>query len=140
MIQHGLTREEFEATRDYLMNNVYVMTARQDQQLGYAMDSQWYGIGEYTDTVRTNLKALTVEQVNAAIKRHLSARDLSVVFVTKDAAALKQALVSDALSSIKDDGEKPPDLLAEDKVIGAMKLNIAADQVRITPIGEVFAK
>jgi zinc protease len=140
MIEHGLTRDEFEATRDYLMNNVYVMTARQDQQLGYALDSQWYGIGEYTDTVRTNLRALTVEQVNAAIKRHLSARDLSVVCITKDAAALKQALVSDAPSPIKYDGEKPPELLAEDKVIGAMKLNIAADKVRITPITEVFAK
>ena len=90
--------------------------------------------------MRKQLQALTVEQVNAAIKRHLSARDLSVVFITKDAAALKQALVTDAFSPIKYDGEKPPDLLAEDKVIGAMKLNIAADKVRITPVAEVFAK
>ena len=34
------------------MNNVYVMTARQDQQLGYALDSQWYGIGEFTAYMR----------------------------------------------------------------------------------------
>ena len=140
LIQNGLTREQFEATRDYLMNNVYVMTARQDQQLGYALDSQWYGIGEYTDTVRKGLRSLSVEQVNAAIKKHLSARDLSVVYITKDAAALKQALVSDAFSPIKYDGEKPAELLAEDKVIGAMKLNIPAARVRVTPIGDVFAK
>ncbi len=140
LIQNGLSAEEFETTRDYLMNNVYVMTARQDQQLGYALDSQWYGTGEFTDTLRRQLRELTLQQVNAAIKRHLSARDLSVVFITKDATALKQALVTDALSPIKYDGEKPPDLLAEDKVIGAMKLNIAADKVRITPVGEVFAK
>ena len=36
--------------------------------------------------MRKQLQALTLEQVNAAIKRHLSARDLSVVFITKDAA------------------------------------------------------
>jgi zinc protease len=140
LIQNGLTGEQFETTRGYLMNNVYVMTARQDQQLGYALDSQWYGTGEFTDALRKQLQGLNVQQVNAAIKRHLSARDLSVVFITKDAPGLKQALVTDVFSPIKYDGEKPPELLAEDKVIGAMKLNIAPDKVRITPVGEVFAK
>ena len=140
LIQNGLTKADFEATRDYLMNNVYVMTARQDQQLGYALDSQWYGIGEFTDTVRKGLQALTVEQVNAAIKRHLTAQDLSIVIITKDAAGLKQALVSDAVSTIKYDGDKPKALLDEDRAIGARKLNIAAEKVRITPIAEVFAR
>lgn len=140
LVRNGLTPEQFESTRDYLMNNVYVMTARQDQQLGYALDSQWYGTGEFTATMRTALQALTVDKVNAAIKRHLTARDLSVVITTKDAAGLKQALVADAFSPIKYDGTKPAELLAEDKVIGGMKLNIAADKVQITPIAEVFAK
>ena len=106
------------------MNNVYVMTARQDQQLGYALDSQWYGIGEFTGFMRKALQKLTRDEVNAAVKRHLDARNLSVVFVTKDAAGLKQALASDAFSPIRYDGEKPADVLAEDKVIGAMKLRI----------------
>jgi zinc protease len=140
LVQGGLTTQQFETTRDYLMSNVYVMTARQDQQLGYALDSQWYGIGEFTATLRKGLQALTLDQVNAAIKRHLSARNLSVVIITKDAAALRQALISDAFSAIKYDGEKPPELLAEDKTIGALKLNIAADKAKITPIAEVFAK
>ena len=78
--------------------------------------------------------------MNAAIKRHLTAKDLSVVCVTKDAAGLKQALVSDAFSPIKYDGDKPTDLLAQDKVIGALKLGIAPDRVTITPIAAVFAK
>jgi zinc protease len=140
LIQNGLTKQDFESTRDYLMNNVYVMTARQDQQLGYALDSQWYGIGEFTDTVRKGLQALTVEQVNAAIKRHLTAQDLSIVIITKDAAGLKDALVSDAVSAIKYDGEKPKALLDEDRAIGARKLNIAPGKVRITHVAEVFAK
>ena len=57
LIQNGLSAEEFETTRDYLMNNVYVMTARQDQQLGYALDSQWYGIGEFTDYMRKRCRS-----------------------------------------------------------------------------------
>ena len=31
------------------MKNVFLMTATQNQQLGYALDSKWYGTGEYTD-------------------------------------------------------------------------------------------
>jgi len=140
LVRNGLTREEFEATRDYLMKSVYVMTARQDEQLGYALDSRWYGIGEFTAYMRDALQKLTVEDVNRAIARHLSADRLSIVVVTKDAAALKQALVSDASSSIKYDGEKPAALLEEDKSVGALKLNVTADRVRVTPIADVFAR
>jgi zinc protease len=140
LIRNGLTREQFETTRDYLLSNVYVMTAEQDQQLGYALDSAWYGIGEYTAFMRDGLRGLTLDDVNGAIKRHLSASDLSIVFITQDAAALKQALVADEPSSIKYDGEKPASLFDEDRVIGATKLHIAPDHVRITPIEEVFAQ
>jgi zinc protease len=139
LVRNGLTREQFEATRDYLMKNVYVMTARQDQQLGYALDSRWYNTPEFTAYMRDGLSKLTVEQVNRAIARHLNAENLSVVIVAKDAAGLKQALVSDAPSSIKYEGEKPSELLEEDKVVGALKLGIKAENVTITPIGEVFS-
>jgi zinc protease len=139
LIEKGLTTEQFEETREYLMKNVYVMTARQGQQLGYALDSKWYGIGEFTSMMRDRLKALTVEQVNAAIKRHLSTKNLSIVIITKDAAGLKQALVADGPSTIKYDGEKPASLLAEDRQIGAMKLRVPAANVTITPINDVFA-
>jgi zinc protease len=126
LVRDGLTREEFEATRDYLMKSVYVMTARQDEQLGYALDSKWYGIGDFTPYMRDALSKLTLDDVNRAIKRHLSADRLSIVIVTKDAAALKQALVSDAFSPITYDGEKPAALLEQDKVVGALKLNLTA--------------
>jgi zinc protease len=126
-------------TRDYLLKNVFVMTARQDQQLGYALDSRWYGIPEFTSYMREGLQKLTLDQVNSAIKQHLQARNLSVVMITDDAEGLKKALVSDAFSPVKYDGQKPKALLDEDKAIGAMKLNIAAANITITPVEEVFA-
>ena len=88
LIENGLTQPDFEATRDYLMKNVYLMTATQDQQLGYALDSRWYGIPEYTGYMREQLAKLTLADVNAAIRRHLSGKDLQVVIVTKDAKQL----------------------------------------------------
>ncbi|HEY6066326.1 MAG TPA: pitrilysin family protein, partial [Thermoanaerobaculia bacterium] len=140
LVRDGMSKEDFERTRDYLMKNVYVMTATQNQQLGYALDSRWYGIGEFTGTMRDRLAKLTVDDVNRAIRKHLSARNLSVVIVTKDAKGLRDKLVADAFSPIRYEGEKPADLLAEDKVIGALKLAIPAEKVKITPVEEVFAK
>jgi zinc protease len=139
LISNGLTKEAFDVTRDYLMKNVYVMTARQDEQLGYALDSRWYGTAEFTAYMRDSLQRLTVEQVNAAITRHLTSDRLSIVIIAKDAQALKKALVADVFSPIQYDSEKPKELLDEDRVVGAMKLSIAAERVRITPIDEVFA-
>lgn len=140
MVDGGIGQADFETTRDYLLKNVFVMTATQDQQLGYALDSQWYGTPEFTTMMRDALAKLSAADVNAAIKKHLSTRNLSVVITTKDAAGLKQALVSDAFSPIKYDANKPQSLLDEDKQIGEMKLNIRPEAVRITPAAEVFAK
>jgi zinc protease len=138
LVKDGLSEADFQSTRNYLMKNVFLLTATQDQQLGYALDSDWYGIGEFTSSMRERLGRLTREDVNRAIRAHLSATDLAVVVITKDAEGLKQALVTDAFSPITYDGEKPADLLAEDKVIGARKLGIEAEAVRITPVDEVF--
>ena len=128
------------ATREYLMKNVFVMTATQNQQLGYALDSKWYGIPEYTAFMRGKLATLTRAEVNAAVRRHLSPRDLSVVIVTKDAKGLADKLVADEFSPIAYDAPKPKELMDEDKVIGARKLGIKPENVKITPVDDVFAR
>jgi zinc protease len=140
LISNGLSREDFERTRGYLMKNVFVMTATQNQQIGYALDSKWYGIGEFTSSMRERLGKLTLAEVNAAIRKHLSGKDLTVVIVTKDAEGLKKQLVSDEFSPIAYDAAKPSELLEEDKLIGALKLPIEPESVTITPVEQVFAK
>jgi zinc protease len=90
--------------------------------------------------MRAKLAKLTRADVNAAVKRHLQSKNLSIVAVTKDAEALKAALVADGFSAITYDGEKPKALLDEDKIVGALKLGIKAEAVTITPVEEVFAK
>jgi len=140
LITQGMSQADFEATREYLMKNVFIMTATQNQQLGYLLDSKWYGIGEYASTMRDRLANLTLADVNAAIRKHLSSKNLSVVIVAKDARGLAEKLVADGFSPITYDAPKPQAVLDEDKVIGALKLGIRAEDVRITPVDEVFAK
>lgn len=140
LVQNGMAQEDFDNTRQYLMKNVYVATSTQDQQLGYALDSWWYGIPEYTQYMRGLYAKLTRDDVNRAIRKYISPADMNVVIVTKDAEGLRDQLVSDAFSEIKYDAPKPPDIVEEDKVIGAYKLNIKPENVTITPVERVFEK
>ena len=140
LVANGLTAAEFETTRDYLMKNVFVMTATQDQQLGYALDSRWYGIPEYTAYMREKLSKLTLAEVNAAVRRHLSGEDLQVVVIAKDAKGLAQRLAAETAPPIQYDAPKPAGVLQEDQLIGAMKLGLRPESIRITPVDEVFAR
>lgn len=140
LIANGLTAEDFEATRDYLLKNVYLMTKTQDQQLGYALDSRWYGIGDFVTTMRERLAALTVDGVNAAIRRHLSGEKLTIVMVAKDAEGLRAELLGGAPSSLAYESPKPPEVLEEDAEAGALALGLSPDSVRITAVEDVFAR
>ena len=140
MVDKGLTKEEFDETRDYLMKNVFLMTSTQNQQIGYALDSQWYSIAEFTKFMRASLEKLSLDDVNKAIQKHLSAKNLSVVFIAKDAVGLKEKLVADAFSPIKYDAKASKELLDEDQIIGNFKLGIKAEAVLITPAEKVFAE
>ncbi len=139
LIQNGLSGEDFERTRDYLAKNVFVMTKTQDQQLGYALDSDWYGIPEFTKYIRDELAGLTAERVNEAVRRHLSWSNLQVVMIAADAEGLRQQLLSPEPATITYDGDKPEDLLAEDRVVGAYELGLTPERIRITNVEDVFA-
>ena len=140
LVKNGLTKAQFEMARGYLMKNVYVKTSNANQQIGYALDSEWYGIGEYSAHMRAALAKLTLADVNKAIRKHIRPKDMKIVMITKDAESLKEKLVSDEISTIKYESEKPKALLDEDKVIGAMKLGIRAENVHVVPAEEMFRK
>ena len=140
LVQQGMGREDFETTREYLSKNVFLMTARQEQQLGYALDSRFYGTGEFTKYMRDGLAKLTLEQVNEALRKHLQAKDVFVVAITKDAEGLRELLVTDQPSTMAYDGPKPQELLDEDARIGARKLAVRPEALTIVPVEDVFAR
>ena len=139
MIDNGLSQEDFDNTKNYVMKNVYLLTSTQSQRLGYALDSWWYGTPEYVDYMRGQYAKLTRAQVNAAIKKYLSTKNMNVVIITKDAEGLRDTLLKDGPSSLTYDSPKP-ELAEEDKVIGNYKLNLKPENVRIVNVEDVFGK
>jgi zinc protease len=140
LIDDGLARDQFEMTRDYLAKSVHVMLRTQDQQLGYALDSRWYGMGDFAETMCTRLEALEVDAVNAAVRRHLSWKDMGVVMVAANAAALREELLARAATRVVYDAPRPADVLEEDQRIGGRDLAIQRGAVTVTPVEDVFAR
>ena len=66
------------------------------------------------------LPKLTVDQVNAAVRKHLKTDGIKVAIVARDAAGLRELLTSGKPTPITYDTQgTPEDVLAEDKQIAA---------------------
>ena len=122
------------------MKHVFLLTATQNRELGDRLDAKWYGVPDFPTYMREALARVTLADVNAAVKRHLSGDNLQVVIVTKEAAKLRDVLLAGSPSTVKYDAPKPAAVLAEDKVIGALRLNLRPDAVTVTKVDDVFAR
>ena len=138
LINAGMTETDFEATRAYLYKFVSLLTDGQSRQLGYALDSQYYGIEDFSDYVRAGLEKLTLAHVNRTIRENLQTDDVQFVFVTGDAADLRARLVSNQPSPMQYGAEKAADLLEEDRKIADLALRFHSDSVNIVSVADVF--
>ena len=84
LVDHGLTREQFELSRTFLKKYSLHFAETTFARLGYAMDDRFYGIdGDgHLARFRKMMDELTLDDVNAAIKRHLQYRNLKIAIVT----------------------------------------------------------
>jgi zinc protease len=138
LVRDGMTKETFEATRDFLLKNINILTSTQDANLGYALDSRYYGIPNFNTYMRERLSRLTLQEVNDAIRRHLKSDRMRIVMVTKDAEGLREAIISNRPSPIKYNAPKPDEILAEDKVIQDYRITVKPEDVVIVPVERVF--
>ncbi|MBL8295209.1 MAG: insulinase family protein [Bryobacterales bacterium] len=137
-VKNGLTAEEFETTRSFLGKYINLLTKTKTAELGYAIDSRFYGIGEYNSYVKEGLAKLTVKQVNEAIQRHLKREDIQVVMVADKAGEWRERLLSSAPSPMKYNSPKPEDILTEDKKVQEFAVPVRAESIRIVPVDTVF--
>jgi Predicted Zn-dependent peptidases len=138
LVREGMSKEAFEATREFLIKYNNILTQTQDAQLGYALDSRYYNIPDYVTYMRDQLTKLTLEDVNNAIRKYLKSDAMRIVMITKDAAGLREAIVNNKPSPITYNSPKPKEITDEDKVIESYKINVKPEDVVIVPVGKVF--
>ena len=85
-----MDKEGFERTRSFLTNYVNLLTKTKRAELGYAIDSRYYGIPDYNTYIKNGLAKLTLEDVNRAVKKHIDARNIHVVMVADKGEDWKQ--------------------------------------------------
>jgi len=142
LIKNGMSKEDFEATRTFLRsyNKLYVQTP--ERQLGFLMDSRFYGLTDYIKEMDALLAKLTVTDVNNAIKKYLQTRNMFISIVTDDSEAptIKKVLEEGAVtpmsySNLVKEG-LPKEVLKEDDEIARYPLNVKS--VKIIDNKETF--
>jgi len=138
LIENGMSEKDFQATRNYLTNYAPQLVASQDQQLGYALDSEFYQTKEFVQYVRGQFAKLTLADVNRVIKENLQTDDIHYVFISGDGKDMKKRLLSEQVSPLKYNSEKPAELLVTDKVIESYKLKLPKTNVEVIAVDKVF--
>ncbi len=141
LVDNGMTESAFQLTRGFLHKYVLHYAPTTTERLGYAIDDAFYGIqGSHLETFHKLMKEITLEEVNAAIKKHWQYDNMQIAVITKDAKSLRDALVNDAPSPIVYPSPKPESIVEEDKAISMFPLGIKADAITIVPVEELFKK
>ena len=138
LVDEGMTPEDFEASREFLLNysKLYVQTA--SRRLGYHMDSAIYGAGYFIDEIQRQLQALTVDDVNTAIRRHLQYENLAIGIVTRDAAAFRDRLLAGEPTPPAYNTGVTEEIQAEDALIEGFELAVNPDRAQVVPVERMF--
>ena len=137
-VHDGLSQEDFDRTRNFLSKYVNVLTKTKRAELGYMLDSLYYGMPDYNAYIKDALAKMTREQVNGAIKRCLRADRVQIVAVSDDAAELKRKLTTGEPSPITYNSPKPAQIMEEDKIVQSWDLGLRPEDVSIVPVDTVF--
>lgn len=140
LVKNGLGKDDFEMTRKFLQKYVLHYAPNTDMRLGYALDDKYYGIKEpgHLQKFREMMAGVTIDAVNAAIKKYLSPENMVVVFVTENANDLKDKLVKNTSSPIVYQTPKPESVLKEDKFISEFQLKIKPENIKVVKVEDLF--
>ena len=137
-VKDGLTQEQFEKTRTFLISYSKLWAQTLDRRLGYQMDSEFYGTEYYLDRIEKELNKSTVGEVNRVIKQYISPRNLAIAVVADHADDLMSALQSNVPSPIKYAAPVPESIRQADKAIEILPLAINKSKSKVVPVGTLF--
>ncbi len=159
-VRKGLTEAQVAAAKNKARVLYLNLAETGSRLLHVRLDDAFYGQSEsgYLDHYLERLDAVTVEQVNSAIRTHLRAENLKYVVVTHsdqaeglakqisaDLAAAGKSLEEYQIANIEHEGKEVHaiapeklEILQKDAVWGSYRLGVPRDQIRIVPVDRIF--
>jgi zinc protease len=139
LVDDGMTDETLALTQQFLKNYTINWGNTITRRLAYAMDDKFYGLkGGYLAAIQPGLAGLDLAAVNQAIQNNLQYDNLYMVFITRDAEALKAKMLSGEATYITYAGEKSEEHMAEDGEIANFPIPAQADKFTIIDINDVY--
>jgi zinc protease len=142
LVTDGMSKKDFEITRQFLKSYVKLYTQTPSDQLGYLMDSKFYGRKDFLAEIDPLLAKLKVEDVNKAIKKYWQVNNMCITIITdeSEADALASSLLNNtespmSYSNLVKNGQ-PKEILQEDEVVAKYKLNVKS--VKVVKSEETF--
>jgi zinc protease len=135
LINNGLSKEDFELTRDFLRSYIKLYVQSPSQQLGFLMDSKFYGRKNYIAEMDGLLAKLTLDDVNKAIKKYWSTKNIAIAIITdqSEAEPLAESLKAGVASPMSYSNTlKPtlaPAILEEDKVVESYPMPVKSVKI-----------
>ncbi len=142
LIEKGLNQEDFELTKTFLRSYIKLYITSPSKQLGFLMDSRFYGRMDYIMELDKLLEKCTLADVNAAIKRHFQTKNMFVSIITdaSEAQPLAESLRNNTASPMSYSNSLKsvltPAIIAEDEVVAKYPLNVK--NVKVVNTGEMF--
>ena len=140
LVDNGMSEKDFELTKKFLKKYYIHYAPTTSTRLGYKLDDSFYGIKDHLEILPKMLDELTLEEVNAAIRKHLQYKSMKIAMITKNTELLKKALVNDEPIPMEYATPKPPEVIEEDKEIAHYILNIKPENVTIMDVNEMFVR
>lgn len=123
VVNNGLPESEFNKIRDFLRSYIKLYIQSPELQLGFLMDSHFYGRKNYIAEMDGLLAKLTVADVNEAMKKYWQTKNMDIVIVTDKSEAeplaksFREELVSPMSYSNSLKSSLNPQILEEDKIV-----------------------
>jgi zinc protease len=138
LLREGIPAAGFEATRTFLLNYANLWAQDVSRRLGYAIDAQVYG-KDLVAELKARLPKMKKADVDRAVRKHLSLKNLSIAIVSEKGEALRETLLSGKPTPIVyDTKDTPPEVMKEDKVIEKFPLNLKPAKVKVVAVEKMF--
>ena len=142
LVDKGLSKDDFEITRKFVLNYSKLWAATISRRLGYQMDSEFYGTDYFIDKIDKELRAMTVDDVNAVVKKYLHASDIKIAVVVDEGKGKEflDNMTANTPSPIKYSSQVAQSILDQDKLIDVFPLAVNKSQSKVVNARDLFEK